>query len=146
MQQAAEAGIAPRNLRLPNDSNWARFAQTWNEASEAVSTAHNAWYKRGRSIAIDRFKNGRYEEILYEESQRVDGGFPAHEITQKRHADEWVALKMLGRAGGGQRFLVVRMMPGEESSYDEATHELRLAERTRRDAMSRILQEAGLNK
>jgi hypothetical protein len=53
---------------------------------------------------------------------------------------------MLYREGGGQRFLVVRVMPGDVPKLDEATLELRLAQALRRDAVSRLLLELGAKK
>lgn len=146
LSRAARDGIVPLDLKLPSGAAWARFVQVWDSASEPVLAAKSTWQKLGKSIAHARFAAGQCEEFLFDESQRVNGGFSTDGITRQRHTDEWVSLRMLYREGGGQRFQVVRVMPGELPKLDEATIELRLAERLRHDAVAQLLSELRTNK
>jgi hypothetical protein len=135
-RQAAKAGVVPPDLSLPDAAAWTQFAATWRDANQVVVDATANRHKVGRALAQQRFESGKYEEILVDESQRVNGGFRTDKMTELRHPDEWVALKMLYREGGGQRFHVVRIFPGDESSLDEVTMGLKLAEMMRKDAIN----------
>jgi antitoxin component of RelBE/YafQ-DinJ toxin-antitoxin module len=141
LRQAVRANAAPLDLVLPSSAAWSRFVDVWDRAGSPVRAAEAKRHSLGKSLARERFQAGKYEEVLFDESQRVNGGFSTDTITRLRHPDEWVSLKMLYREGGGQAFHVVRIMPGEVAELDDLSLELRLAEAMRLDAMRRLLPE-----
>lgn len=143
LRRGIAAGALPQNLRLPSREDWERLVQLWDDASAPVLAAEEMRRRLGKALARERYRSGLHEEVLFEESQRVNGGFPIDALTKLKHADEWISLRMLYREGGGQRFHIVRVMPGEAPQLDDATSELRLAENLRKDAMQQFLTVAG---
>ena len=137
---ARSLGILKSSFDLKNPGAWGEFARIWDETTAIVRSTHNERIGIGRRIAAARFKEGKCDTILFEESDRQkDGGFGG--VWQNLgHPDEFLSTNYDYRPGGGQKITQVRIPPGENGDMDNATLCLKLAQDMRRDAMLTLVK------
>jgi hypothetical protein len=137
VSDARKAGIVGKQgIQLPDQRAWKDFELLWQETSSIVLKAERVRGDVGSRIAKQSFKRGECVTIAVDPASiRPDGSFDVSEITGKRHEDEWVSTRLSSPKDGPTAVQQVRIMPGMNQEFDDATLKMRLARDMRRDAV-----------